>query len=125
MLADTITVVDVADEEHTFTRVSQDGMNSVRREDSTGVSSAINSQLVIKHTLDPKAKTKPNRHLIALSRSYTDPVTGVEQSVQVHTVITRGKIVPDAIVLDLVHMQAEFLVGDTMGTVAKVLNGGN
>jgi len=125
MLPDTITLTDNAEVDRTFSRVSQDGMNSVRREDTAGVDSAIQSQFVIKHTLDPKAKNKPNRHLIAASRAYTDPTTGVEQSVQVHMVITRGKIVPDAIVLDTAHMVADFVINTAMGSVAKILNGGN
>jgi len=125
MLPDTITLIDNAAAERSFSRVSQDGMNSIRREDTGGVDSAIQSQFVIKHTLDPKAKNKPNRHLIAASRSYTDPTTGVEQSVQVHVVITRGKIVPDAIVLDTAHIVADFITSSSMGSVVKVLNGGN
>jgi len=121
MLANPITLND-GTSDRTFAIVSQEGMNTVRSETTAGVSSTENSQVVFKHTRDPKAKTKPNRHLVAVSGTTVD-ANGVDRNSQVHFVITRDKLDTDAHVLELAAMAADILADPAL--VQLILNGGN
>lgn len=121
MLADVITINDGVTA-RAYTLVSRVGMDSVRRETTAGIASSSLSGLVIKHTLDDKAKSKPNRHLVSITFTEVD-TAGVLQTTTVHTVITRAKGATDAVVKKLVQMQSAFLgVG---ANVDQLLIGGN
>jgi hypothetical protein len=121
MLTDILTLNDgVAAQAYTL--VSREGMNSVRRKTTAGTLSSAMAELVIKHTLDNKAKTKPNRHLMSVTESEQD-TAGNTQTATVHYVITRSKGVSDALVLKLAETLANAL-GDP-AIVAQVLIGGN
>lgn len=121
MLTDQITLNDgVAD--RTFTLVSREGMDSIRRETTAGTPSSANSMFVVKHTIDSKNKSKPNRHLVSISYSETD-ASGNPLTATVHTVITRNKGCTDAMVGKLAEMQSKFF--DTAANVTSLLIGGN
>lgn len=121
MLTDVITINDGA-ANRAYTLVSREGMDSVRRETTAGVASSSMSGLVVKHTLDDKARNKPNRHLVSITFTEYD-TAGSPQVSTVHTVITRAKGATDATVKKLVAMQAAFLaVG---ANVDQLLIGGN
>lgn len=121
MLTDVVTINDgVA--ARAYTLVSRQGMDSVRRETTAGVASSSLSGLTIKHTLDDKAKTKANRHLVSITFTEYD-TAGIAQTTTVHTVITRAKGATDTCVKKLVQMQSAFLgVG---ANVDQLLIGGN
>jgi hypothetical protein len=118
-----INLTDDSAVERVFTKVSQDGTDTVRREDNAVLVSRDDSKLVIKHTMDTKAKTKPNRHLIALSRNYIDDANSISESCQVHIVVTRGKNVPDSVVLTEIAMLTD-LSADA-AQMQLLLNGAN
>lgn len=121
MLTDVLTLNDgVADQ--TFTLISREGMSSERRNTTSGVASSNNAALVIKHTIDKKSKTKPNRHLVLVTFTEID-VNGAEQQSQAHLVITRAKSATDAQVTKNVAVIADFL--STPANVAAMLIGGN
>ena len=121
MFSTTISVTD-GTTPRTFTKVSQDGMDSKRREDTAGVLTAENSSLTIKHTMDEKAKTKPNRHLVSITKTQQD-ANEVDRVATVHVVITRDKLHTDAGVEELAADLADFL--GTPANVALLINGGN
>lgn len=121
MLSDVITINDGVTARG-YTLVSRQGMDSVRRETTAGVVSGSLSGLVIKHTLDDKAKTKPNRHLVSITFTEYD-AAGSPQTTTVHTVITRAKGATDTCVKKLVQMQSAFL--GVAGNVDQLLIGGN
>lgn len=121
MLADVISINDgVA--ARSYTLVSRNGMDSVRRETTAGIASSALSGMTIKHTLDDKAKTKPNRALVSITYTEYD-TAGVPQTATVHTVITRAKGVSDTCVKKLVQMQSAFL--GVSANVDQLLIGGN
>lgn len=121
MLTDVISLNDGA-VARAFTLVSREGMNSVRRETTAGTSSSSLSGLTIKHTLDDKAKTKPNRHLAAITFTEID-AAGIAQTATCHVVITRAKGHSDAGVRKLVNMLAAFMADDA--NVDQLMIGGN
>lgn len=121
MLTDAITVNDgVAD--RTYTLVSREGMNSVRRETTAGVLSSAMSSFVVKHTIDDKSKTKPNRHLVSITYSEAD-ASGNPLTITAHAVLTRAKGATDAEVLKQAEMLANFL--GTPANISALLIGGN
>jgi hypothetical protein len=121
MLTDVITLNDgVAP--RAYTLVSRNGMDSVRRETTAGVSSASQSALTIKHTLDDKKLTKANRHLVSLSFTEYD-TAGIACTTTAHAVITRAKGATDAQVKKQAEMLAEFL--GAPANVDQLLIGGN
>lgn len=121
MLADQISVNDgVA--ARTYKLISRVGMDSVRRETTAGVLSKSNSGFVVKHTIDAKSTSKPNRHLVSFSFTEYD-ANAASMSVQAHAVITRHKGASDAEVLKQVEMLANFL-GEP-ANVSTLLIGGN
>lgn len=79
-----------------FSKVSQSGYDAVFVETTAGVASADRRRIVTKHTINEKG-TKPNRHLISCSRTFTDSA-GVQRVVKVHAVIEVPKGTPDALV---------------------------
>lgn len=121
MLADTISLND-GSTARTYNITSREGMDSIRVETTAGVTSAENSTLMIKHTLDRKAPNKPNRHLVALSKSYTD-AAGKVHTVTVHMVITRAKGAPDSLVLSLAEMLSVFATDPA--NINQLMIGGN
>lgn len=121
MLTDVITLNDgVAAQE--FTLVSREGMNSVRRKTTAGTLSSSMSAMTIKNTLDDKALTKPNRHLVAFTETEYD-AAGKPQTATVHRVITRSKGVSDALVQKLVKLASNF--DAVPANVSQQLIGGN
>lgn len=121
MLTDTLTLNDgVADQ--TFTLVSRQGMESKRRNTTAGVTSANLASFVIKHTIDEKSKTKPNRHLVSYTFTEID-ANGVESQSTVHCVITRAKKASDAQIQKEVAVLVDFL--GTPANIAELLIGGN
>lgn len=121
MISDSITLNDgVAD--RTFALVSREGMNSIRRETTAGVSSASQSMVQVKHTIDLKATGKPNRHLVSLTFTEYDS-SGKPLPITVHAVITRHKSASDAATLKLAEMLANF-IGDP-AKAADLLIGSN
>lgn len=121
MLTDVITLNDgVAN--RAFTLVSRNGMDSIRRETTAGTSSSSLSALTIKNTIDEKSKTKPNRHLMAITFTEYD-TAGLPQTHTVHAVVTRAKGSTDAAVIKSVEMLAAFLA--TEANMTQVLIGGN
>jgi hypothetical protein len=70
-------------------------MNSVRRETTAGVLSSALSALNMKHTVDDRNVSKPNRHLVAITGTEYD-TAGKSQTGTTHTVVTRAKGVSDA-----------------------------
>lgn len=121
MLNDVVTINDGVTA-RSYTLVSRIGMDSVRRETTAGVLSSALSGFVVKHTLDDKAKSKPNRHLVSITYTETD-TAGVLQTATVHTVITRAKGTTDTMVKKLVQMQSAFL--GVSANVDQLLIGGN
>lgn len=121
MLSDAISLNDGA-VVRTYTLVSRIGMDSIRRETTAGVSSAANSSMSIKNTIDPKNLAKPNRHLVSFS--FTEYDTAGKPCVStVHAVITRAKGSSDAVVIQLSEMLGAFMADQV--SVGKVLIGGN
>lgn len=120
MLADSIVVNDGTNN-HTFSLVSREGMNSMRRE--IGVSSELASMLQIKNTVDLNAPTKPNRHLISFSLSEKDATTGELYPISVHAVIARHKSASDSSVKTVVTLLSALL--GVSATIDDVLIGGN
>lgn len=121
MLADTLTLNDgVADQ--TLQLVSREGMSSKRRNTTAGVPSTAMSALTIKHTIDEKSKTKPNRHLVLYTFTEVD-AAGVDQTSQCHLVITRAKKATDAQVKKNVAIIADFI--SDPANVSQMLIGGN
>lgn len=121
MITDSITVNDgVAD--RTFALISRAGMDSVRVETTAGVSSSSQSRVLVRHTIDAKSKTKPNRHLVSFSFTEYD-AAGNPVTATAHVVITRQKANTDPVVLKLVEMLANF-VGDP-ATAGALLIGSN
>lgn len=120
MLSDTITLTDSSATDHSYSLVSRQGMESMRRE--TGVSSAIGSVLTVKNTVDLNNPSARNRHLIQLATNEIDAVTGEKYPLSAHIVISRHKNVTDAYVLEKVSQLADFV---TAANVAEVLIGGN
>jgi hypothetical protein len=120
MITDIVTVND-GTKDRSFTLVSREGMNSVRRETTAGVLSKSNSNLAIKHQMDPKATTKPNRHLVAFSETEYD-ANGKALVGTVHIVITAPKEATDALIDKLAVMTTAFL---TAPNRAQLLIGGN
>lgn len=106
----------------TFTLVSREGMNSVRRETTAGTPSSAMSSLSIKHTIDEKNLTKPNRHLLAITFTTYD-AAGKACTSTAHAVITRAKGSADADVIKLVEMLGAFLADQAQ--MGQVLIGGN
>lgn len=121
MLADILSLNDgvVA---RAYTLVSREGMNSLRRETTAGVVSSSLSGITIKHTIDDKSKTKPNRHLVSITFTEFD-VAGNPQTTTFHQVVTRSKGSTDAVVKKLVAMGAAFWA--TGANVDQILIGGN
>jgi hypothetical protein len=121
MLTDIITLNDgVANRDYTL--VSQEGMNSIRRETTAGTLSSSLSALTIKNTIDDKALTKPNRHLVAQTFTEYD-AAGKAHTATVHFVVTRDKMSSDGVVLKLAESVSNFL-GDP-AKMAQLLIGGN
>lgn len=126
MIADILTLNDGTGTsptgDHTFQLVSREGMSSIRRDVTAGIPSTAMASLVIKHTIDEKSKTKPNRHLV-MSKFTEQDATGVDQQSQVHCVITRAKKATDAQVAKQVAMLVAFF--SDPDNVAQLLIGGN
>jgi hypothetical protein len=97
-------------------------MDTIRRETTAGTPSTANSTFTIRHTLDGKNQSKPNRHLVAIQYTEID-ATGKAQVVTVHAVINRAKGATDASVIKLATMLGEFLT--TPDTISTLLIGGN
>lgn len=89
MLTENITTNDGTDD-HTYKLVNRSGYNSIRVE--SGVSSALDSKLVVKNTLATKPSS-PNRHLIQKTES--ELVEGELYGVTVNLTIIRDKLVSD------------------------------
>jgi hypothetical protein len=121
MLTEVITINDGVSA-RAYTLVARNGMDSVRRETTAGTLSSSLSGLTIKHTLDDKAKTKPNRHLVSITFTEFD-VAGNPQTTTVHAVITRAKGATDAKVKLLVQSLSAFLGAGA--NVDQLLIGGN
>lgn len=121
MLADTLTLNDgTADQ--SFQLISREGMSSKRRNVTAGVPSTAMAALTIKHTIDEKSKTKPNRHLLQTNYTEVD-AAGIDRGIQVHVVITRDKKATDDQVLKCVAIVAD-AISDT-AIVGQLLIGGN
>lgn len=120
MIADSITLTNVAVADQIYDLISREGMNSVRRH--TTASSALQKAVNIKHTLDLKAKTKPNRHLVAVTAA-TQDADGNDLAYSAHVVITRHKQATDADVTDAVAELVSFL--SVPANIAQLLIGGN
>jgi hypothetical protein len=121
MFSEVITVSDGA-VPRSYTAVSRSGMDTIRRETTAGTPSTANSTMTIRHTLDGKNQSKPNRHLVAFQYTEID-ATGKAQVVTVHVVINRAKGATDATVIKLATALGEFLT--TADTVSSLLIGGN
>lgn len=126
MLADTLTLNDGTGTsptgDHTMELVSREGMSSKRRDITSGITSAAMAALVIKHTIDEKSKTKPNRHLVLYTFTEQD-AAGVDCQSQAHFVITRHKKATDAQVQKEVAILVDFL--SDPANVTQLLIGGN
>lgn len=112
MLSDTQSVNDGA-VARSYALVSRENMNSARRETTAGTPSAAGSFLTVKHTLDVKATSKPNRHLVQFSYTEVNATTGEAMPITVHAVITRHKGASDAQVKKQTVMLANFLLAGT------------
>lgn len=106
----------------TYQLVSRIGMDSIRRETTAATPATAQSMFVVKHTIDAKKPSKPNRHLVSLTYSEIT-ASGLPAAVTVHAVITRNKLVSDGEVLKQAEMLANFL-GEP-ANVSKLLIGGN
>jgi hypothetical protein len=116
MFTDDITVTD-GTTPATYSRISQDGMNSKRRH-STAVSN-LDRSMDIKHTI-PTADSGKNRHMASLSG--VEIVNGVAYRRQVHIVITRDKLASD----DAIQQDAKYLINFlSVANISKLLLGGN
>lgn len=123
MLANTISLDDQAPSTFTFDLVSREGMESVRRETTAGVTSAEGSVLKISNTVDLSAPNNKNRHLVQLQWNDIDGTTGDLYPGSVHVVIARHKKVSDAVIQSKLEQLCDFLL-DT-SNVADLLRGGN
>lgn len=121
MLADVLTLND-GSADQTLQLVSREGMTSKRRNVTAGVPSTAMAALNIKHTIDEKSKTKPNRHLVLYTHTEVD-AAGVDQQSQAHLVITRSKKATDAQVKKNVAILVDFL--SDPANVEQLLIGGN
>lgn len=119
MFTDTISVND-GTAARTFTRISSLGLDTVRSEDTAGVSIAADSQMAIKHQKQKSGSTKPNRHLVSFT--FTDMVDGAPKRVTVHAVITRDLLASDVTVQKVSAMLVDFL---SPANVTKLCLGGN
>jgi hypothetical protein len=116
MFTDEITVTD-GTVPATYSRISQDGMNSKRRH--TTAASNLDRALDIKHTI-PTADSGKNRHMASLSG--VEVVSGIAYRRQVHVVITRDKLASDTAILQDMKYLINFL---SDANISKLLLGGN
>lgn len=124
MLSNTITLTDGAVTDHIYDLVSREGYTSVRRD--TTLESSLNSTLTMKSTIDASNPTAKNRHLIQVSRSVADAVTGELYPMSAHIVISRDKRISDAVVEALVQELQDYLVeANSAVDLTDVLRGGN
>lgn len=121
MLSDVLTLNN-GSADQTYTLISREGMSSKRRNTTAGVLSSNNAALIIKHTIDEKSKTKPNRHLVLVQHTEQD-AGGVDRASQAHLVITRDKYATDAQVAKNVAVLVDFF--SDPANVAALLIGGN
>lgn len=121
MINDSVTLND-GTANRTYQLVSRIGMDSIRRETTAGVSSASMSKMEIKNTIDDKATSKPNRHLVKFTFTEYD-AAGKPLVSTVHCVITRAKGATDDTVIKLAELCAAF-VGDS-ANVSQMFIGGN
>lgn len=105
MYADDLILADESATHQHFDLVSRTGMESVRRH--TTAETGDNYILEIKNTIDADP-LKPNRHLVKVSKDFTDAVTGEKYPVSVHMVITRAKGALDADVIDMCFQLVSF-----------------
>jgi len=97
---------------HTFTKVSQERRNSVRQQTVPTVTAAENRVLEIRHEMDPK-KTKPYRHMVAITRTICDPTTGLAlRKSTTHVVTTHDKSSTEAEIRENEELVASFLAND-------------
>jgi hypothetical protein len=99
-------------------------MDTIRRETTAGVLSSANSTMTIRHTIDAKNLSKPNRHLVALNRTPYD-VAGKPLPITVHLVITRAKGAEDDHVTEQVVALCTWLTQNTAAAAKLMLLGGN
>lgn len=122
MLDNTITLNDGTNSK-TYDLVSRQGMESLRRETTSGVPSREGSTLKVSNTIDTNNLAAKNRHLVQLywKDDDADGVPAYEGSV--HVVIARHKNVTDAKLLSKLAQLADMLVDAT--SMGKILIGGN
>lgn len=109
MFSDTLSINDGA-VARSYALVSRESMNSARRETTAGTPSVAGSFVTIKHTLDAKAITKPNRHLVQFTYTEVNATTGEAMPITVHAVVTRHKGCTDAQVKKQIVMLANLLL---------------
>lgn len=119
MLNDVITTTDPEAATTDYTLVNRDGYNSLRR--NLAAESARQDKLEIKNTIDLNAVTKPNRHLILLSKNLEDAVSGEIQTATVHVVITRHKELSDGMVVEMCYELGSILENTTI--MGQILQG--
>lgn len=119
MLTDILVLNDgVAD--HSFTRISQTGMNSIRAEASAP--SSEGSRLHVKNTINLGAPSSKNRHLIQLNWNHIDSVTGDVTQESAHLVISRCQASDDD---DIVAKVNQLLSACSTANLEAILVGGN
>lgn len=109
MIADVVNLND-GTTGRSFTLVSRLGMDSIRRETTAGSDPINQCAMTIKHTLDPRALNKPNRHLVSFTKTDYD-AAGKPLLTTVHAVITRSKSAPISTAFELTQMLAAFFGG--------------
>lgn len=122
MLTDTITLNDGVGDK-TYALVSRQGMESLRRETTSGVPSREGSTLKVSNTIDINNQSAKNRHLIQLFWKDDDADGQPAYEGSVHVVIARNKNVADAKLLSKLAQLADLIADST--EMSKVLIGGN
>lgn len=122
MLDNTITLNDGVNNK-TYDLVSRQGMESLRRETTSGVPSREGSTLKVSNTIDTNNLAAKNRHLIQLywKDDDADGVPSYEGSV--HVVVARHKNVTDAKLLSKLAQLADIIADSAQ--MGKILIGGN